>query len=160
MSVITALAGLKTAFQGISVPAGVSLGGRVWAWPADRASVVYSTFPFILCAQVYNEAGRWLQASQGVGFHAYPVEALICLNNWSHREDVTADDEADAQAWLLAAAAVLFNNRSLGGVALDIGSAEALLTTQIGEMGWLAGMNFYGVYIKTLVTEVHSLPSI
>lgn len=160
MSVTTVLAGLKTAFQGISVPAGVNLGGRIWAWPTDRTSVAYTTFPFILCAQAYNEPGRWVSASQGVGYHTYPVEVLICLNNWSHRDDVTADDEAAAQAWLLAAAAVLFDNRGLGGVALDIGSPEALLTTQIGEMGWLAAMNFYGVYVRTWITEVYSLPSI
>lgn len=157
-AVIDAIAQIKAAFLTISGP--TSVGSRVWAWPADRASVSYDTFPFILCAQVLNEAGVWRPVSQGVGFHTWPAEILICLNRETAREDVSATDEATAQNWLYAAAAVLFNNRGLGGEALYIG-AENLLTTQIGNMGWLgASTVFWGVYVRTQVTQQHSLPSI
>lgn len=158
-TVIEALDGLKAAFLSISVPAGVSLNSRVWAWPKDRSSVGYSTFPFILCGQVLNENGNWRQASQGVGYHDWPAEVLICLARETQRDDVSADLEASAQAWLGAAAAVIFANRGLSGTALDVGNGEILLTTQIGNMGWLTGLVFWGVYIKVTIRQLQSLPS-
>lgn len=159
-NVIDALAGLKAAFLTITPPTGVSLGRRVWAWPADRANVDYGQFPFILCGQVLNEAGVWNPMSQGTGYHRWPAEVLICLNNWSSRDEVSAADEAAAQTWLLAAAEVVFDNRGLGGAALDLGNDQGLLTTQIGEMGWLTGRAFFGVYVRLWVHQVHSLPSV
>lgn len=159
MSVINALNGLKTAFQNINGPASVT--GRVWAWPADRASVTYATFPFILCSQVLNENGVWRPSSQGAAFHAWPAEVLICLNRETVRDDVSAADEATAQAWLYAAAEVLFNNRGLGGAAFDLGQPDSLLTTQIGNMGWLGATTvFWGVYVRTVIHQLQSLPSI
>lgn len=160
MTVIAALDGLKTAFLTITPPSGVSLNNRVWAWPKDRASVNYATFPFILCGQVLNEAGNWRPASQGVGYHDWPAEVLICLSRETQRDDVSADLEAAAQAWLPAAAAVVFANRGLGGEALDFGNSEVLLTTQIGNMAWLTGLVFWGVYLKMTVRQVVSLPSL
>lgn len=160
-TVAEALAGLKTAFLSITPPVGVSLGSRVWAWPADRASISYATFPFILCAQVLNEAGVWRPASQGVGWFDWPAEVLICLNRETVREDVSAADEASAQEWLYAAAAVLFDNRGLGGTSFDLGTPDSLLTTQIGNMGWLGpATTFWGVYVRTTIRQQHSLPSI
>lgn len=159
-TLIEAIAGLKAAFLTITPPVGVSLGTRVWAWPADRASVSYETFPFILCAQVLNENGNWRPMSQGVAVHSWPVEVMICLAPFATRDDVGAADEASGQAWLLAAATVFFANRGLGGTALDIGTNEALFTSQIGPMGWLSGLTFWGVYLKTQVHQEHSLPSI
>lgn len=159
-TVTDAIAGLKAAFLAISPPPGVNLGGRVWAWPADRASVAYATFPFIICAQVINENSVWRPASQGVGFHSWPAEVLICLNNWSSRNDVSAEDEAGAQAWLLNAARVMFDNRGLGGASLDIGTTEALFTSRIGELGWLSGQAFFGVYLRTTISQIQSLPSL
>ena len=159
-TVTDAIAGLKAAFLNITPPVGVSLGSRVWAWPADRASVAYETFPFIICAQVINENNFWRPATQGVAAHVWPAEVLICLNDWSSRDDVSAEDEAGAQEWLLKAAQVFFSNRALGGAALDIGTAEGLFTSRIGEMGWLSGMAFFGVYLRTTVNQIQSLPSL
>jgi hypothetical protein len=160
-TVTEALAGLKAAFLTITPPAGVDLNNRVWAWPADRASVSYATFPFILCSQVLNENGLWRPASQGVGFHNWPAEVLICLSRETQRDDVSAELEEDAQAWLYAAAAVVFDNRGLGGAAFDLGTPESLLTTQIGNMGWLGETTvFWGVYVRVMVHQEHSLPSI
>lgn len=159
MSVITALSALKTAFLAISGPA--SIDSRVWAWPADRASITYETFPFILCSQLLSEAGVWRPSSQGVAFHDWPAEVLICLNHETQREDVSAADEAAAQAWLYAAADVLFANRGLGGTTFDIGTPDSLLTTQIGNMGWLGPKTvFWGVYVRTVVRQLESLPSV
>ena len=159
-TVIDAIDGLKTAFLTISPPSGVDLDDRVWAWPADRASVDYSTFPFIICAQVLNEAGQWVPMTQGTGKHHWWAEVLICLNNYTTRDDVSADDEESAQEWLLKAATVFFNNRALGGAALDIGIPEAMFTSQIGNIGWLSSKTFWGVYCRVLVHQLHSLPSI
>lgn len=160
MTVILALDALKAAFLTITPPAGVSLGTRVWAWPKDRAGVSYETFPFILCSQALNEAGSWRPASQGVGYHDWPAEVLICLSRETQRDNVSADLEAAAQAWLPGAAAVAFANRGLGGQALDLGNSEVLLTSQIGNMAWLSGLVFWGVYLKMTVRQVVSLPSI
>lgn len=160
-TVIEALAQLKAAFLTITPPAGVSLGSRVWAYPADRASISYATFPFILCAQVLNEAGIWRPATQGVGWHDWTAEVLICLNRETQRDDVSAEDEEKAQKWLYAAAAVLFDNRGLGGTAFDLGVEDRLLTTQIGNMGWLgASTVFWGVYVRTTIRQEQALPSI
>ena len=159
-TVIDALAGLKAAFLTIAPPTG-SLGSRVWAWPADRSSVSYATFPFILCAQVLNENGVWREETKGGGSsHVWPAEVLVCLNNETVRDDVSADDEAAAQAWLLAIAGIFFGNRSLGGTALDIGPPDSLLTTQIGNMGWFPTRTFWGVYCRTRVTQYHNLPTL
>jgi hypothetical protein len=159
-TVVEAVAALRAVFLTIAPPAGVSLGTRVWAWPADRASVSYETFPFVLCAQVLNENGVWRPASQGVGYHIWPAEVMICIAPFATRDDVSAADEASAQAWLLAAATVFFDNRGLGGTALDIGNDAGLFTSQIGPMGWLSGQTFWGVYCRAMVQQQHSLPSI
>jgi hypothetical protein len=151
---------LRNAFLDITPPDGVSLGERVWAWPVDRAEISYNIFPFIICAQVVNEPGNWNPMSQGVGYHHYPVEILICLNNWSSRDDITAEDEEGAQRWLLAAATVFFRNRGLGGAVLDLGGEQALFTSQIGHLGWLANQEFFGVYLRSQIHQIHSLPSI
>lgn len=158
MSVILALAALKTAYLTITPPAGVNLGGRVWAWPADRASVAYTTFPFILCAQSLADDGIWRPAAQGVGLYTWPAEVLICLNRETARDDVSAADEEAAQKWLYAAAGILFKNQGLGGNALALGSAEQLLTTRIGNMGWLGNLVFWGVYVRAAVIQQYSLP--
>lgn len=160
-TVTDALAGLKTAFLTIVPPAGVSLSTRVWAWPADRASISYETFPFILCSMALNENGLWRPVSQGVGYHIWPADVLICLNRETQRDDVSANDEAGAIAWLEAAAAVVFNNRGLSGASLDVGTPDSLLTTQIGNMGWLGPSTvFWGVLCRVVVCQQHSLPSI
>jgi len=161
MSTVTdAIAGLKAAFLTITPPAGVSLGTRVWAWPADRAIVTYETFPFILCAQALNENGVWREETKGGGgSHAWPAEVLICLSRETSRDDVSADDEAAAQAWLLAIAGIFFGNRDLNGTALDIGSPDSLLTTRIGNMGWFPALSFWGIYCRTRVTQYHNLPT-
>lgn len=159
-TVIEALDAIKTAFLTITPPSGTSLGSRVWAWPKDRASVSYDTFPFILCGQILNETGNWRPASQGVGYHDWPAEVLICLSQQTQRDDVSATIEASAQAWLETAAAVVFANRGLGGTALDFGNSEVLLTTQIGNMAWLTGLIFWGVYVKFTVRQLVSLPSL
>jgi hypothetical protein len=159
-TVVDAIDGLKTALLMITPPAGVDLDDRVWAWPKDRASVDYGTFPFIICAQVLSESAQWLPMTQGVGEHNWPAEVLICLNNETSRDDVSATDEAAAQAWLLAAGKIFFNNRSLVGTAIDIGIPEALFTSQIGNMGWLSSKTFWGVYCRIMVHQIHSLPSL
>lgn len=160
-TVADALAGLRAAFLTITPPVGVDLGSRVWAWPADRASVEYDTFPFILCGQVLSENGVWRPHAQGVGFHSWPAEVLICLNRETQRDDVSADDEEDAQAWLYAAAAVLFDDQGLGGAAFSLGGDDGLLTTRIGNMGWLGPSTvFWGVYVRVMVHQIQSLPSI
>ena len=160
MTVTLALAGLKAAFLTITPPTG-SLGSRVWAWPADRASVSYATFPFILCAQVLGENGIWREEVKGGGgSHVWPAEVLVCLNNETARDDVSANDEAAAQAWLLPIAEIFFGNRSLNGTALDIGSPAGLLMTRIGNMGWFPTRTFWGVYCRTMVTQYHNLPTL
>lgn len=158
-TVVGALDAIKAAFLAVTPPNGVSLGSRVWAWPKNRAGVNYATFPFILCGQVLNEAGNWRPASQGVGYHDWSAEVLICLSRETQRDDVSADLEASAQAWLETAAAVVFANRGLSGESLDFGNSEVLLTTQIGNMAWLTGLIFWGVYVKFTVRQLVSLPS-
>jgi len=159
-TVIDALDGLKAAFLTITPPAGVDLDDRVWAWPKDRASVDYATFPFILCSQDLTEAGQWMPMTQGTGKHNWFAEVLICLNNETSRDDVSAVDEAAAQAWLLKAGTVFFNNRALGGAVLDVGMPEALFTSQIGNMGWLTSKTFWGVYCRVMIHQLHNLPSV
>jgi hypothetical protein len=157
-TVAQALAAIKTAYAAISVPAGFSLGGRVWTWPADRANVAYTTFPFILCAQALESDGIWQIRTQGSGFYTWPAEVLICLNRETSRDDVGAADEEAAQKWLYSAAAVPFANLGMGGTALAIGSAEQVLTTRIGNMGWLGNLIFWGVYVRFNVVQEYSLP--
>lgn len=157
-TVTDALAGLKAGLLTINGPA--SVGTRVWAMPADRASIQYSTFPFIICAQVWVENGLWRSSAQGVGFYSWPAEILICLGNWTSRDDVSAEQEATAQQWLKPLAQVIFGNRGLGGAALALGTDEAILTTSIGNIGWIPPLEFFGVYAKTMVHQVQSLPSI
>jgi hypothetical protein len=159
-SVLEAIAELKAAFLDIVPPAGVDLNDRVYAWPADRASISYETFPFIICAQVLNEAGTWRPRSQGGGFHVWPAEVLICLANWTSRDDISADIEAASPDWLLAAATVIFGNQGLGGTALYLGITDALFTSQIGNLGWMSFGTFWGVYLKVTVTQEQSLPAI
>lgn len=159
-SVIEAIAQLKAAFLNIVPPAGVNLNNRVYAWPADRASISYETFPFIICAQVLNEAGSWRPRSQGSGFHVWPAEVLICLAPYTSRDDISADIEAATPDWLLAAALVFFNNQGLGGTVLHLGVTEALFTSQIGNLGWLSFGTFWGVYLKVTVTQEQALPTL
>jgi len=159
-SVLEAVAQLKAAFLDIIPPAGFDLDDRVWAWPADRASINYETFPFIICAQVLNENGVWRPASQGTGRHVWPAEVLICLSNYTTRDDVSADAESSTPDWLLAAAKVLFNSQGLGGTALHLGGSTDLFTSQIGNLGWLSSKTFWGVYLKVSITQEHNLPTL
>lgn len=159
-SVLEAVAALKTAFLTIVPPAGADLNNRVWAWPADRASVSYETFPFIICAQVLNQNGVWRPSTQLSGWHIYPAEVLICLSNYTTRDDVSADAEAATPDWLLAAAGVVFANRGLSGTIFDFGSGPDLFTSQIGNMGWLSSKTFWGVYLRMFITQEQSLPSV
>jgi hypothetical protein len=155
-SIEEAVAQLKAAFLTITPPSGVDLGGRVWAWPEDRASINRTTFPFIICAQVLNEPGAWRFATQNGYYHTWPAEVLICVAKFTTRDDISAENEADSLAWLLAGARVLFDSEGLAGGPLRLGTTSKQFTSQIGNMGWLSEAEFWGVYFKISVTQFHS----
>jgi hypothetical protein len=156
-SIPEAISQLKTAFLAMTPPTGYSLGGRVWAWPADRALVNRETFPFIICAQVLNEPGTWRQVAGGMYSHTWPAEALICLAPFTSRDDISAENEAATAAWLLAGARVLFDPEGLTGGTLKLGPSARQFTSRMGNMGWLTEAELWGVYYRIPVTQTVGL---
>lgn len=156
-SVPEVISQLKAAFLAITVPTGFSLGNRVYAWPADRAIVNYKDFPFIICAQVLNTPGNWVTVAQDSRSHTWPAEVLICLAPFTSRDDISVEYEAITAAWELAGARVLFNSEGMEGGPLRLGSSSRQFTSQIGNMGWLSEAEFWGVYFRIPVTQMHGL---
>lgn len=152
-----ALGQLKTAFLAATPPAGQSLGGRVWAWPADRDQINREAFPFVVVAQALDTPGNWRRVAGGIYSHTWPAEILICLAPLTSRQDISAKDEAGTIPWLLAGARVLFGAQGLEGGTLRLGPGSNQFTGQIGNMGWLGEAEFWGAYFRISVTQTHGL---
>ena len=152
-AVADAITALKTALGDID-PSPADDPANIYEWPADRATIDYETFPFIICARALAEE-QWLETLKGsVGPHHWTAEILICLAAGSlTREDVSAALEAAADPWCEALYTVLIANRGLGGNALSIGNENGLFTTRIGNIAWLDSLTFWGIYAKVPVTR-------
>jgi hypothetical protein len=157
-SVSDALAGFKAVLAAID-PSPQPDPANIYEWPDDYATFDYTTFPFIIVAQVVNEDFTWQPAATGVGYHNWAAEILIMLANGpTTRMEAQKDAEVLHEPWLLATAKILFNNQGVDGTALNIGTAEALTTYRVGNVGW-DNQVFWGIRWVVPVRQEHSLPS-
>lgn len=158
-SVSDALAGFKAVLAGID-PDPQPVPANIYEWPDDYDTMDYTTFPFIIVAQVVNEEFAWQPAATGVGYHNWLAEILICLTNGpTTRTEAAAAAEVLHEPWLYATAKIFFNNQGVNGTALNIGSRETLTTYRVGNIGW-DNQIFWGIRWVVPVRQLHSLPSL
>lgn len=132
----------------------------IWEWPDDYASLDYSTFPFIIVAQVVNRQFSWQPAAQGVGYHSWLAEIMVFLApGLLTRMEADSVAEIKHEPWLLAMATVLFNNQGVNGTALNIGAGDQLFTYRIGHLGWDKKL-FWGIRFEVPIRQIHSLPAV
>lgn len=159
-SVGDALTGFKTVLASID-PSPQPVPANIYEWPDDYATFDYTTFPFIIVAQVVNEDFTWQPVAQGVGWHNWAAEILVMLTNGpTTRMEAQSNAEIQHEPWLLAMAKILFNNQGVNGTAQMIGAGEALTTYRVGNIGWEPGQEFWGIRWVVPVRQEHSLPAI
>jgi len=157
-SVSDALAGFKAVLAAID-PSPQPVPAAIYEWPDDYDSMSYVTFPFIIVAQIVNEDELWQPASQGVGWHHWQAEILICLTNGpTTRMEAQSEAEVLHEPWLLATAKILFDNQGVNGTVINIGNANGLTINRVGNHGW-DNKIFWGVRWVVPVRQEHSLPS-
>ena len=157
-TVVAAIAALKTALADID-PSPQPVPAAIYEWELDYATMDYTTFPFIIVAEVVNRDFVWQPASHGVGYHRWEAEILTCLTTGPlTRAEAAASAETKHKPWLLALAKVLFGNQGLGGAVLNIGAGQNLFTYRVGNQGW-DGKIFWGVRCIVPVRQLHSLPT-
>ncbi len=157
-SVSDVLAGFKTVLAAID-PSPQDSPAAIYEWPDDYDIMDYTTFPFIIIAQVVNEDEVWRPASQGVGWHLWDAEILICLTNGpTTRMEAQRDAEVMHEPWLLATAKILFDNQGVNGTVINIGDGRGLAIDRVGNLGW-DNKIFWGIRWIVPVRQEHSLPS-
>ncbi len=149
--VSTTLSAFKTILATID-PSPQPAPAAVYKWPDDYASMDYSTFPFVIVAQLINEDVPFTTLN-----HLWTADLLFCLANGP----LTKLDQAKAAEekqlpWIAAIATVLFNNRGVGGTVLAIGSGQTVFTYRTGHIEW-AQKVFWGIRVKVPIVDYHGL---
>lgn len=160
-SVSLALAALQTALADID-PAPQPVPENIYLWPDDYSSMDYTTFPFIIVAQVVN---RWFDFEDviqpSVVDHKWIAEINICLAEGPlNRMEAAQTAEAKQVPWIVALATILSANRGMGATSLAIGSDERLFRYRVGHIGWDKQQVFWGIRAEVEVIQEHSLPAI
>ncbi len=157
-SVSDALAAFVVALADID-PSPQAAPSAIYEWPEDQATMAYTTFPFIIVAQVVNQDFNFQPAAAGVGYHNWLAEIMVFLADGpTTRAEAAAAAEIKQEPWLYAMAKVLFDNQGVGGTVLNLGSSDSLFTYRIGHLGW-DSKTFWGIRFAVPVRQLHSLPS-
>lgn len=151
------LAGLKTALASID-PSPQPAPDAVYHWPDDYESMDYTTFPFIIVAQVVNRWFDFGDEAHGLTRHTWLAEINICLAEGPlTRIEAAKAAELKQVPWIKALATTLSANRSLGATALAIGTGEQLFRYRVGHIGWDKGRVFWGVRAEVQIYQQHSM---
>lgn len=147
-----ALAALKADFQTINptpepVPAGV------YAWPADRATITYDTYPFIIVARSPYRSSTFNSAGSAIWYHNWIAEIRICLVAGPvSKIDAAGLAETKTLPWIGAAAKLLLLDQGLGGNALNIGRDDQMFSYRDGNIGWDT-RTFWGIRFEIPVRQ-------
>lgn len=158
-TIIEAIAGFKIILADID-PSPQPVPENIYGWELDYESMDYTTFPFLIVAEVVNEEFSFTPQAQGVGYHMWDAEILTCLAPGPlTRTEAQADAETKHKPWIDALAEIFFNNQGVNGTALNIGDTRGLFVYRVGNLGW-DNKIFWGIRCVVPVRQEKSLPSI
>lgn len=158
--ITTTLAALATALATID-PSPQPVPANIYNWPVDFDDFVtidYTTFPFIIVAQVVNRWFPFADVAHSLTSNTWLAEINIALAEGplSRIEAAQAAEKLQVP-WVKAAATVLSANRSMGGSTIAIGTGEQLFRYRIGHIGWDDDQVFWGLRAEVTMIQQHSM---